>query len=299
LIIPARLACLLLLLAAGSCDAAALAADVDSKLGRQATSGKAPNDTGPEQRFNITRAVAHRYQGGLELAMQAVADARTRGRPLSPRLALLHDDIYPQLGWGEIRADNKMLAITSGRTDAPWGMVVAPDHPRLAEPGPTLRTGPDGGVLIVTIRPDAMSQRWAGIFMVHELSHLADHGTASDAIGCRAEHEAYKVEREIVNLLSDDRFDVALDTVLDDQGIRTASELQEMLASDTHDRLAAAISTIERLLEESLPLSTAEREMRDGFYVMALIERLGERAGDPEQARCLASESILRSSSKY
>lgn len=102
-----------------------------------------------------------------------------------------------------------------------------------------------------------------------------------------------------MSLLSDDRFDAALDIALAGKGLRTAGEFHEMLASGVHDSLAAAISTIERLMGESPPLSTAEREMRDGFYAMSLLERLGERAGETLQARCLESERILQSSSKY
>ena len=65
------------------------------------------------------------------------------------------------------------------------------------------------------------------------------------------------------------------------------------------DRLAQAITTLEHALEEPAEASVAEREMRDGFYYVSLVDRVGLRAGLAEEARCNAMLDAMKPASKY
>jgi hypothetical protein len=56
---------------------------------------------------------------------------------------------------------------------------------------------------------------------------------------------------------------------------------------------------IERRLAEPSPLSAAEREMRDGFYVVSLIDRIQEREGADISVRCEVMAQVISEISLY
>ncbi len=157
----------------------------------------------------------------------------------------------------------------------------------------------DGSLHVIMLRPDKMTERWAGIFLVHEMSHALDQRKAESNPGCAAEFEAYRVEREAMNVLTSDGLDEALDEAIGRYVYASYEDVIAAVEADTGSGIGPAIDGIESRLAEPPPLSAAEREMRDGFYVLSLADRIGERADVGMEARCEIMARIIRATSKY
>jgi hypothetical protein len=237
------------------------------------------------------------FRGGWQSWMDALDRARPGNeRGYSPRLSQLLDDVRPAMAWGVLQSDNRMIARSSGSLAGVWAMVIAPDHDWLSMPGPTLANRITDGLNVIHIRPDKVTERWAGILLVHEMSHALDVRQAPHKQGCSVEFDAYRVEAEALSVVLDGKWEEVLDTVVAQQEF---SSHERLLASVENGRIARAIGEIERRLAEPSPLSAAEREMRDGFYVVSLIDRIQEREGADISVRCEVMAQVISEISLY
>lgn len=248
---------------------------------------------------DATQAVEH-HRDAVASALRAIDEAEARDKTIIPdRLLRIRREIAPLLSWGVIRDDDRMIAVHPGRRDGVWGFVIEPGHPAMTESFPTLTSLTLDGIQTIRIRPDRMSPRWSGIFMVHEFSHVLDaRDGGSDTSTCASEFAAYVVERQYYDLTNGDRLSEGLDRVIDALELKHPRDVVALYLSDA-DRLAQAITTLEHALEEPAEASVAEREMRDGFYYVSLVDRVGLRAGLAEEARCNAMLDAMKPASKY
>lgn len=89
-----------------------------------------------------------------------------------------------------------------------------------------------------------------------------------------------------------------MDRVIDSLALRRPADVVSLVDSDA-DRLRQAMATLERELDEPSEASPAEREMRNGFYYVSLVDRVGLRAGLTDETRCDAMLEAMKPVSKY
>lgn len=251
--------------------------------------------TQPSPQFENPAAAVALYRAAVTSAMKEIDRSQTLGRPLSIRLLRIRSDIFPIFSLGSINASGSMRATESGTKQGVWGLVLALDHPLLASSGPTLTAGEQDSIDSITIRPDLLSERWAGVFMIHEFSHSLDQRQeGAQSTGCWREFEAYLVEQQYYNLLTQGAFHRALDEII--AGLPSAGP-QDLSADSS--LLKTAFDSLEADLEERPALSAAERQMRDGFYYVSLVDRIGQGRGDKVADRCEAMAASIAAASKY
>lgn len=254
---------------------------------------------GSDGRFADATQAAEHHREAVASAMRVIDEAEARGKAIPDRLLRIRREIPPRLSWGRIREDDTMIALDAGKRDGVWGIVIEPGHRAMDESFPTLTSLTLDGIQAIRIRPDRMSPRWSGVFMVHEFSHVLDAWDGEgDAPACAGEFAAYVVERQYYDLANGDRLSEGLDRVIDTLGFKHPRDVVALYLADA-DRLAQAMATLKRTLDEPSEASAAEREMRDGFYYVSLVDRVGLRAGLAEEARCNAMLDAMKPASKY
>lgn len=114
-----------------------------------------PNAQAAPRRYDDPLAAIADYRAGLDALLAAIPEARAETASPAQALERL---VYPRLAWGRWQADGSLMAVTPGsRSSGVWVLVLEPDHPQLATPGPTMTTRElDIGVLAVQVRPDRM-----------------------------------------------------------------------------------------------------------------------------------------------
>lgn len=271
-------------------------AETKEKTVEQAT---VPQRTPPTAQFQSSEAAVAVYRQGWIATMNQLSESGTHPKRISPRLGKMLSDIRPVMAWGHLQQDDIMSALSNGSRNGIWVIVIDPGHPRLEQAGPTMRTIDENGITVIMVRPDLLTARWAGIFLVHEMSHALDQREAPDKNGCALEFDAYRVEREALNRLTEGRFDRILDVEIGRQGYANAGDVLRQLSQPSQDAFAQVLDSIERALSEPAALSSAEREMRDGFYLMSLIDRVNEKANLDAARRCSEMSAAIKSASKY
>lgn len=254
---------------------------------------------GDDARFADARQAAEHHREAVASAMRMVDEAVARGQDVPERLLRIRREIPPLLSWGVIREDDTMIAIQAGRREGVWGFAIEPAHRRMRESFPTLTSLTLDGIQTIRIRPDRMTARWSGVFMVHEFSHVLDAwNVEASGSACAGEFAAYVVERQYYDLVSGNRLSEGLDRVIDSLALRRPADVVSLVDSDA-DRLRQAMATLERELDEPSEASPAEREMRNGFYYVSLVDRVGLRAGLTDETRCDAMLEAMKPVSKY
>ncbi len=250
--------------------------------------------TPPARKFETTAEAVATWRDGLDQVVTSIASDDQR----TARLERVFTEAWPNLAWGHVRVDGVIVSTTRGSKSGFWAIIIHPEYPALAQPGPTLSTGVDNQLALVYIRPDQVTVRWAGIFLLHELWHLADLRTPQ-LDGCTAEYGAYAVERDGYDRLNGGRFGEVMDDVTERLGFTDVDAVLVAATADSNDPVADAIAAIEQAFGEPSALSMAEREMRDGFYVVSMLDRIAERAGADEAERCRLLEASLERLSKF
>lgn len=237
--------------------------------------GSASVDASKIKRFASVKEAARTYQQGLQ---QIFKDVPVNIYDPSHRLfqlSLLKREVYKRLFWGYIRADNRMISLGAGEKSGAWAVVFSFDHPELKRRGNTLTALRLNSISHVKIRPEKVSQRWAGIFMVHEMSHLFEYLTYGVRDQDSTEYYAYDYEKRALNYLTKNMFDNVLDRIIQEYKLQTHKSLHAM-RKDNLQKFTPMLEEIESVLKEKPALSIAEREMRDGFYLMSLHLRISE-----------------------
>lgn len=274
---------------AGLCGGAAAGIDVPAARAAHVTDAS---------RFASAAATVEVYRAGVSDLMEGIDPSDDDRVSAGSRLQRIRHEVYPALIWAAIRADAVVVALTSGRTDGAWGWVFEPDHPALARDTPTLRTLVVDDKHVMLVRPDRMSQRWAGVFMVHEMSHVLDAWDAATGSGCSTEFNAYTVEREAFDHLTSGGFTRQLDAVI--AGGQLASyDAVTRAAVHAEIDLRAIFDGLETALGEAPSESLAEREMRDGFYLVSLADRIGETSGLGAFRRCEEMAAMINKAGKH
>ena len=238
------------------------------------------------------------YKKGAEQIMGVIPDnISDRDNDLFP-LSFIKREVFPITGWGHIQRDNQMIALSNGKIGGCWIMFYNHDHSNLEIPGPTLMTSRIDGLVTVVARPDRISEKWAGIFLVHELSHVYDELSGVSHPSGFSELVAYDLEMRAYNLLSKNKFTPLLDEIIHSKNLQTVAELATDIKNDSK-HLRMIITKIESRLNEVPALSISERQMRDGFFVTSLAIRIGEKQHLDSKVMAQNLEHLLSQISLY
>lgn len=218
------------------------------------------------------------------------------------QLALMYK-LYTEYSiWVRVDTEGRMVSISKGKSNLLLA-AYEPRHPYLTAPGPTLVTNGDQSIAI-HFRPDRISKDFAGIFLVHELSHALDllNHTRVDSPDIN-ETKAYLHEKRAANIAYDKALDRGLDKVLAKVRPKDVTDLIRLQDSkEGRLRMQELLIGIEKEMVIAPPASEAEAEMRLGFYHVALEIRRQELQAGSKDSYSISAEKIgqlLRSSSKY
>ncbi len=225
--------------------------------------------------FPTTEAAMKMYKTGIDDIMETVPGVEKNNPDNASPLSLVKDLVYLKIAWGYIAPNGKIIALTDGNTQGFWVLFIKNDHPILNTRGNTLTSGVYDSLVGVAIRPDRISRRWAGIFLVHEMSHALERMYKTNILPDESEFFAYDLEKRAYNHITNGKLDRALEKEISQREVRSHSQLLGILRSNEAVRYET-LHNIDRYLNEEHPLGLAEGEMRLGFYLMALSIRIGE-----------------------
>jgi hypothetical protein len=218
------------------------------------------------------------------------------------QLALMYK-IYTEYSiWANVDREGRLVSISRGKSHVILA-AYEPGHPFIRQPGPTLVTNKEQFVTI-HIRPNRISKDFAGIFLVHEISHVLDYlnNTNSDSSDAN-ETKAYLHEKQAANIAYDLAIDRGLDEILAQLKPKDVSDLIELRqTSEGRQRLQKLLIGIEKNTTIEPPASMAEAEMRLGFYNVALELRRQENLHKGKNSYSISAEKVgqlLRAASKY
>ena len=213
-------------------------------------------------------------------------------------LSVLKSSVLPVLGWGHVDEDGSMRAVSNGTRDGCWIMVLDEGHPELAEGSPTLLTTEMGGLLVVRVRPDAISPEMAGVFLAHELLHAYQRLAKLTMSRDVKEFDAYDAEARALALSTNVDVDRVMKSFAQELMTQTTSDIIDLISAEP-GRLSTAIDRLEDRLQLSESASRAERQMRDGLFVAMLSSHLSKALGLTHEQSANELQSLLEAASLY
>ena len=204
--------------------------------------------------------------------------------------------------WAKVSQEGRLTSLSKGTPTVVFA-VYEPGHPYLTNPGPTLVTA-QGQNVEIHIRPDKVSRDFAGILLIHELSHALDLLNKTQVDSSEAnETKAYMHEKRAMNIAYDGKLDKALDAVLDKIKPRDVTDFIHLLEKpETGAAFQDSLIDMEKVIGITGPDSRPEAEMRLGFYTVALELRRQERENAGKTSYSISAAKIgklLKASSKY
>lgn len=158
-----------------------------------------------------------------------------------------------------------------------WVAVVPANLSLSPGRGPLLQVEPARGGDVIRIRPERVTEAWAGLFLVHELAHLADRVLWGET-SWRSRHHFLEAELRAVELefaaataISGGALPRHLDAAL--AAMRPGDMLE--LLDRTLDLTDAALDALVPPDLDAPPASPAERVLRHQFLRAALVLRYG------------------------
>lgn len=224
-----------------------------------------------------TRAV---YDSGFARIANALPPGASRETsPLWPLWAIARFRLEA-VGWAALEGERYVSAHTGPHPRA-WLVVVPTETPAYGRMRGPLQIDPTTDLIVAQIAPEHVTMPWAGVFLAHYLSLLADYALGATARGRStsafyvSEARAYQIELMAADLVSAGAFRRTLDSVLAQASVRTADDLFQQL----NDLYAAALTATRTLVSAEPPRSHDEETLRNGFVLVALVTRYCELKG--------------------
>ena len=194
---------------------------------------------------------------------------------------LVFKGLFESMTWGQVGSDH----ITAPLQKRPIGKsvfsIMSFDNTDLKIPGPILTTTHNPKYNSILIRPYPVSEKWAGAFLLHELSRVREMNLGQHFSRGKSEYRASRLAMKALNIATDGAYYEALDTVMNRLGINSADDFVAMLKKREQVLGARVLLDVEQTLGLSTgwPLSPQEKEMRQGLNVIALLLRFYENKG--------------------
>lgn len=254
--------------------------------------------SGDNKLFKDPKSAMHAYKKGIDAIMDKIPDnLQDQKNPLFV-LSVFKSSAYQRLAWGKIQSNNAMVALESGNNGGFWVLFIENDHPSLQDKFETMMTKKGSGLVYTQVRPDLMSSRWAGVFLVHEFSNA--YGLLYDRLAPPevSAFNAARFEREAYELISSGKFFQVLDQVIDETKL-TDHEKYKAFLSGGPKNLSTLLTLLDKMLEEKAPLSRAEGEMRYAFYTLSMSIRISEKTGANRDTAVANLSDIRKQVNKY
>lgn len=220
------------------------------------------------------------YKNSIETIFTSAA-AVTSGRTLDAQPVLAFKTLFDSMIWAQIGNDHIVIALNSGNLGKSIFAILTPDNEELKIPGATLHASHNPKYNSVIIRPSPMSSKWAGVFLMHELSHVRELNKGQNFSRGKTEFHAYRVEMQALNIVTDGKYFEALDAALSQLAIGSVEEFVAFIKNKTDARKTSILSELEEKIAAftDWPASPQEREMRHGLNTVALVLRFYENKG--------------------
>ncbi len=207
-------------------------------------------------------------------------------------LSLLKSHVMPVVGWGRIEPDGEVIALTRGWKGGCWILILQSGHPWLQQPSPTLSTSVIDGMVSIVVRPDLLSNDFAGVFLTHELLHAYVRQYKPPIPDGSEEQYAYDAERRALNAKVGGRLDNLLSDTVRKFELRDENDMLDVTVSNPR-RTLEILNFVDAGLALSPPASTAERQMRNGVFIVMLTDWLAEARGATFEQRVQVLSRLL------
>lgn len=198
--------------------------------------------------------------------------------------------------WASLTPSGGMVAQESGRIGDAWIFVVPPSH-SMMKTQPTVHAmniDATGLNPYLSILPYDMTEKWACLGALHELSHLRDSVLGIEPKENRTrdqylegEHRAYSIERSLAFAYSNGRLQQTLQSI-----VATALARQnpvEALNALVNQQLSSIAQSLDQCIEPNHPRCLSELGVRQGLYKMLLGFEIAQQMakGDPARQKAL------------
>lgn len=248
-----------------------------------------------ENVFLSPKKIRSIYDHGFDMIMDQIGDSE------GSQLAKLKKFKNTQINWAEIKGDNAVYPLESGYAKKAWIAVYSLDHPDARIPTSILSVDNHPTMHILRIRPQPITPEWAGVTLVHEMSHLYDRAYGVEPIRpsryeyLGGEVRAYEAEFEILNRFTDNNYSKVAARLVKDLNINGPEDL---IPPGIAERWAnKALVEFDKIITPKYPLSIGEEALRTGLCQFALaFASIESRNLDPEsewQEKIRAVEVIM------
>lgn len=209
--------------------------------------------------------------------------------------------------WAEVR-DDSYYPLEASNTFKGAMCVLPRDHSDVRQGNPLLGIALRPELNILNIQPVKITPEWAGIAQAHELIHLYDRANGIEPARpnrtqyLQGEARAYTTERIAADQLTRGEFSRRMEKFLTENGLSKAKRVQRVLVKpEEGSALVTELSqSVGTSITQTPSLSEGEEAIRNGFYVMALIEAVLKQEGKVMQYTnyidmMMAASSISRS----
>ena len=221
----------------------------------------------PDSAERVAAAIRAAYDTGFARLLAA----------LPPSASDSSSDLWPVWVLGQFRArsatwvtmkGDSYLAIGYGRRTPAYLVVVPPGNKALARMQGYLELDPTADILVAQMAPVQVTPTWAGLFLLHQLSLLADHADGSTTTArsptdeARSDLQAADLELIAADLLAGGRFRAALDTILSRWHPESTGELVDRIVHASPSEMSAVLAVVPSEPERS----AAEAQLRGGVF---------------------------------
>lgn len=254
-------------------------------------------EIGEERVLLSPKEVRSTYNNGFDLITKGV-DPSDKGD-----LAEIIKFKQRLTAWAEIRGYGEIFAMENGFTGNAWLGAISPDSPMADSPGSMVSVDNNPSVNLLRIKPEKITPEWAGIILVHELSHLRDRllglepvfqPTRDEWLG--GEVSAYSVEIDAINHFSKGYFKEVLLDLLLQLNSKTVEDVMNL--QNSHENVWNGIHyNLDQTIALIRPLSNAEAGVRHSLYEFALcfevIDKQNLESSKNWRAKLSVIEKIL------
>lgn len=183
------------------------------------------------------------------------------------------------VGWAELRGE-AYHAVAAGPQPRAWLVVVPEGSPAHLRMRSRMQTDPNTDLLVGQIAPQRMTLPWAGVFLLRQLSILADYALgaikkpAPDEQYYATEFRGYQVELIVADLLSQGATRRRLDAILAESNVSGVEDLVKLL-----DSVGSFAKSVIVTVPAPSAASPGEDGLRGGFVQAALVIRYCEVRG--------------------
>jgi hypothetical protein len=232
------------------------------------------------------------YEAGFSRVMAFVPDIADRPQ-YAPLVGIKHFK-EDKVRWAKIEGDS-FVALEPGSAKGGWIAVIPSGHEMLTTQENTYQIDENTSLNALRIKPEKISEFWAGVFLVHELSHLADRVFEVEPVNptrkeyLLGEARAYNLEMMLADLVSKGAYQKRLDTILGKWKPVSAKFLIEKMLSNDFPELR----TLDTVVSKEKAESPVEYDLRSGFHVLSMYIRYSENQAAGEEDFLRGLNTIL------